>query len=67
MTWRELKEYIDLIEPRFLDTEVQVHDCEQQITYFDTSFSEDADEDDFVTDIGQPQIWFNTADVDYGE
>ena len=67
MTWRELKEYIDMIEPRFLDTEVQVYDCEEQVTYTDTSFSEDMDDDDFVTDLHQPQIWFNTTDVIYEE
>lgn len=67
MTWRELREYIDIIEERFLDTEVQIYDCEGQITYTDTDFSEDADEDDFTIDLHQPQIWFNTTDVSYEE
>jgi hypothetical protein len=63
MTWRELKEYIDMIDNRFLDTEVQVHNCEEQITYTDTMFAEDDDDTDYVVDLHQPQIWFNTDDV----
>jgi hypothetical protein len=67
MTWRELREYIDCIEERFLDTEVQVYDCEEQITYMDTAFAADDDNTDYLIDLNQPQIWFRTGDVTFDD
>ena len=67
MTWRELKDYLDSLDERFLDTEVQVYDCEEQITYTDTMFSQDDDDTDYLIDLNQPQIWFRTGDVTFGD
>lgn len=64
MTYRELLSYISEMPERFLDTEIQVYNCESGITYLDTVFANDADETDFVTDLDQPQIWINTECVE---
>jgi hypothetical protein len=67
MTWRELKDYLNSLDERFLDTEVQVYDCEEQITYTDTMFSQDDDDTDYLIDLNQPQIWFRTSDVTFDD
>jgi hypothetical protein len=67
MTWRELKEYVNSIDERFLDTEVQVYDCEEQTTYTDTIFAADNDDTDYIIDLNQPQIWFRTSDVTFDD
>ncbi len=64
MTWRELAEFISEMPVRFLDTEVQLYDVENGLTHVDTLFTNDATYDDFVIDLDQPQIWFNTTDVE---
>ena len=64
MTWRELAEFISEMPVRFLDTEVQLYDVENGLTHADTLFTNDATDDDFVIDLDQPQIWFNTTDVE---
>jgi hypothetical protein len=67
MTWRELKDYLNSLDERFLDTEVQVYDCEEQATYTDTMFSQDDDDTDYLIDLNQPQIWFRTGDVTFDD
>ena len=64
MTWRELAEFVAEMPERFLDTEVQLYDAENGSTYVDTLFTNDMTDDDYVIDIDQPQIWFNTTDVE---
>jgi hypothetical protein len=64
MTWRELGEAIANMEPRFLDTEIQLYDQEEGITYHqDTEFMNDCNDDDYTIDLNQPQIWFNIAEA----
>ena len=67
MTWRELKDYLNSLDERFLDTEVQVYGCEEQITYTDTIFAADDDDTDYIVDLNQPQIWFRTGDVTFDD
>jgi|LakMenEpi03Aug12_release.lakeMendotaPanAssembly.Ray.scaffolds.fasta_scaffold422967_2 hypothetical protein len=60
MTWRELGEAIENMEPRFLDTEIQLYDATEGITYHDNvELMEDETHDDYTIDLNQPQIWFN--------
>lgn len=61
MTWRELGEVIKDMDERFLDTDIQLYDVDNQVTYIDErdGVYEDDDEDDFTIDKNQPQIWFN--------
>jgi hypothetical protein len=67
MTWRELKDYLNSLDERFLDTEVQVYDCEDQVTYTDPIFASDNDDTDYIIDLNQPQIWFRTGDVTFDD
>ena len=59
MTWRELKE--SQIDERFLDTDVQLYDVENDTTYIldHDSLMLDSDDEDFLIDKNQPQLWFN--------
>lgn len=59
MTWKELREFIDEMEPRFLDTNVQVYDVENGITLIDAMFVTDCNDDDYLIDKDQPQIFVN--------
>jgi len=61
MTWRELGEVIKDMDERFLDTDIQLYDVDNQITYIDErdGVYEDDDDEDFLIDKNQPQIWFN--------
>lgn len=63
MTWRELAEYIKTIDERFLDTEVQLYDAFNDCTHTDAMFAIDCTDDNFIIDVDQPQVWFNTTDV----
>jgi hypothetical protein len=59
MTWRELKE--SQIDERFLDTDIQLYDVENDLTYIldhDTLML-DNDDEDYLIDKNQPQLWFN--------
>jgi len=66
MTWKELGEIIADMDVRFLDTEIQIYDVENQRTYIDPNngIYEDDDEDDFTIDKHQPQIWFNWPEAE---
>lgn len=64
MTWRDLLEHIRDMPERFLDTGVQLFDANNGRTYFESMFSYDDTQDDFTIDIDQPQIWFNTEEVE---
>lgn len=59
MTWRELKE--SQIDERFLDTDVQLYDVENDLTYIldHDALMLDNDDEDFLIDKNQPQLWFN--------
>lgn len=59
MTWRELQEA--KIDERFLDTDVQLYDVEKQVTYIldHDSLMLDDDDEDYLVDKYQPQLWFN--------
>jgi len=61
MTWRELGEVIKDMDERFLDTDIQLYDVDNQVTYIDQrdGVYEDDDDEDFLIDKNQPQIWFN--------
>jgi hypothetical protein len=64
MTWRELGEAIASMDTRFLDTNVQLYDTQEDITYYrDIEFMEDETDDDYTIDLNQPQIWFNIAEA----
>ena len=59
MTWRELGEIIADMDVRFLDTNVQLYDVEDGITYYEgIELLMDCTEDDFTIDVNQPQILF---------
>lgn len=62
MTWRELLESIQKMEPRFLDTVVQVYDVTNGTTLIDGMLVEDNDDTDYLIDKNQPQIWINFDD-----
>lgn len=64
MTYRELLSYINEMPERFLDTEIEIYDCDSGVTYRDTEFANDADETDYLIDADQPQIWINTHEVE---
>jgi hypothetical protein len=59
MTWRELKDA--QIDERFLDTDVQLFDVKNDRTYIldHDSLMLDDDDEDFLIDKNQPQLWFN--------
>ena len=59
MTWRELQEIS--IDERFLDTDVQLYDVKNDRTYIldHDSLMLDDDDDDYLIDKNQPQLWFN--------
>jgi len=59
MTWRELKNAN--IDERFLDTDVQLFDVDGDITYIidHDSLMLNDDEEDYLIDKHQPQLWFN--------
>ncbi len=61
MTWRELGEVIKDMDERFLDTDIQLYDVDNQVTYIDhrDGVYEDDDDEDFLVDRKQPKIWFN--------
>ena len=61
MTWRELGEVIKDMDERFLDTDIQLYDVDNQVTYIDErdGVYEDDDDEDFLIDKNQPQICFN--------
>jgi hypothetical protein len=64
MTWRELGEAIASMDTRFLDTNVQLYDTQEDITHYrDIEFMEDETDDDYTIDLNQPQIWFNIAEA----
>ena len=62
MTWRELKEA--QIDERFLDTDIQLYDVENDSTYIldHDALMLDNDDEDYLIDKNQPQIWFNWPD-----
>lgn len=62
MTWRELMESIQAMEPRFLDTTVQVYDIANDKTLIDGMLVNDCDDTDYLIDKDQPQIWINFDD-----
>jgi hypothetical protein len=64
MTWRELKQAIEEMEPRFLDTEVQVYNVEDRVTYMFADIYNDCNDDDYVIDKDQPQLWTNFDEFD---
>jgi len=64
ITWRELSEMIKEMPERFLDTPLQLFDADNGETHTDCLFTIDATDDDYVIDLDQPQIWFNTTDVE---
>jgi hypothetical protein len=59
MTWRELKE--SQIDERFLDTDIQLYDVENDLTYIldHDTLMVDNDDEDYLIDKNQPQLWFN--------
>ena len=59
MTWRELIEA--QIDERYLDTDVQLYDVQNDRTYIldHDSLMLDDDDEDFLIDKNQPQLWFN--------
>lgn len=59
MTWRELLEA--QIDERFLDTDVQLFDVKNDRTYIldHDSLMLDDDDEDYLIDKNQPQLWFN--------
>lgn len=59
MTWRELLESIEKMNPRFLDTTVQIYDVANDSTNIDGMLVEVSDESDYLIDKDQPQIWTN--------
>lgn len=59
MTWRDLLESIQKMNPRFLDTTVQIYDVANDSTNIDGMLVEVADESDYLIDKDQPQIWTN--------
>jgi len=64
MTWRELKEA--QIDERFLDTDIQLYDVQNDSTYIvdhDALMLDDNDED-YLIDKNQPQLWFNWPEQD---
>jgi hypothetical protein len=62
MTWRELKEA--QIDERFLDTDIQLFDVQNDRTYIldHDSLMLDDDDEDYLIDKNQPQLWFNWPD-----
>jgi len=62
MTWRELLSA--QIDERFLDTDVQLFDVGNDRTYIldHDSLMLDDDDEDFLIDKNQPQLWFNWPD-----
>jgi len=59
MTWREL--LTAQIDERFLDTDVQLFDVGNDRTYIldHDSLMLDDDDEDYLIDKNQPQLWFN--------
>ena len=59
MTWRELLNA--QIDERFLDTDVQLFDVGNDRTYIldHDSLMLDDDDEDYLIDKNQPQLWFN--------
>lgn len=59
MTWREL--LTAQIDERFLDTDVQLFDVQNDRTYIldHDSLMLDDDDEDYLIDKNQPQLWFN--------
>jgi len=59
MTWRELLEA--QIDERFLDTDIQLFDVKNDRTYIidHDSLMLDDDDEDYLIDKNQPQLWFN--------
>jgi hypothetical protein len=66
MTWRELKEA--QIDERFLDTDIQLYDVENDSTYIldHDSLMLDNDDEDYLIDKNQPQLWFNWPEDEGG-
>ena len=62
MTWHELKN-LD-IDERFLHTDVQLYDVDNDTTYIldHDALMLDNDDEDYLIDKNQPQIWFNWPD-----
>ena len=62
MTWRELKEA--QIDERFLDTDIQLYDVENDLTYIldHDALMLDNDDEDYLIDKNQPQLWYNWPD-----
>lgn len=60
LTWRQLAQYIlEIMPDRFLDTPVEVYDCDTGITHVEVKPYADCDDEDFVIDIDQPQLFIN--------
>ena len=59
MTWREL--LTAQIDERFLDIDVQLFDVGNDRTYIldHDSLMLDDDDEDYLIDKNQPQLWFN--------
>lgn len=66
MTWRELKEA--QIDERFLDTDIQLYDVENDSTYIldHDALMLDNDDEDYLIDKNQPQLWFNWPEDEDG-
>lgn len=62
MTWQELLEYIQEMPPRFLNTTVHIFDCSNGVTHLDAMFTNDCNDDDYMIDLDQPQIWVNFSE-----
>lgn len=62
MTWRELMEDIQKLDPRFLDTTVQVYNVAEDRVLIDAMLLIDSDDTDYVIDKDQPQIWVDFDD-----
>ncbi len=60
MTWAELKKFIETHDERFLNTKVEIFDCETGETILDIIGVNDCS-DDFVYDVNHPQLWIKSV------
>jgi len=60
-TWIEVKEFIENLEPRFLNAKAEIFDCESGVTLTDFVLVKDCSVDP-VYDLEHPQIWINCED-----
>lgn len=57
-TWNEVKEFINNLEPRFMNAKAEIFDCESGNTITDFMIVKDCSVDP-VYDVEHPQIWIN--------